>query len=139
MNLDPIKIALWAKHLQDCTLSGTTVADYCRQQALCKSTFYAWRKRLGSESIPADSLLVSTQIVASKQFSVPDIAKLKPKSKIPNVAVNKPSKPAQFVPATLQMNVKSSEVVLRSPTGWVINLPDLADLSSLAQLLRALS
>lgn len=137
MNLDPIKIALWAKHLQDCSVNGTPVVEYCRQQTLCKSTFYAWRKRLGS--IAADALLVSTQIAASKQFSVPDIAQLKPKSKIPNVAVNKPSKPAQFVPATLQRDVKSSEVVLRSPTGWVINLPDLADLSSLAQLLRALS
>jgi hypothetical protein len=136
MNLDPIKIALWAKHLQDCTLSGTTVADYCRQQALCKSTFYAWRKRLGS--IAADSLLVSIPIDASKQCSVPCVANLKPKSKIPNVAVNKPSKPTQFVPASIQIDAKFAEVVLRSPTGWVINLPDLADLSSLAQLLRVL-
>lgn len=134
MNFDPVKVVFWTKHLQDWSVSGTSLIAYCRCQGIGYSTFYAWRKRLAS--IAADPVVVATSVATAIEPVVAAQVKLASTAKMPNVVTKKAHQPVQLVPVSVGICVKIPGIVLRSPAGWQVNLSDHIDLSSLAQLLR---
>ena len=134
MNFDPVKLAFWAKHLQDWSVSGLSLIDYCRRQAIGYSTFYTWRKRLDS---------VTVELAASKTLATtsnhPVVAEeMKPvsTSAMRHVPAKKAINPLQLVPVSIGIAAKAPEIMLRSPAGWQVTIFGHVHLPELAQLLR---
>lgn len=46
----------WQDEIKKQSLSGLCVSDFCRDQGLVEGTFYAWRRRLGSEAAASDGV-----------------------------------------------------------------------------------
>ena len=134
MNFDPVKVAFWTKHLQNWPLSGLSLIEYCRQQAIGYSTFYTWRKRLGSASV--DTAVANTSVDASDQPAKAKVIKSKPVTSVTSVSDKTSLKPLQLVPVSIAMTAKSPEIMLRSPAGWQISIAGSVDFSDLAHLLR---
>lgn len=134
MNFDPVKVAFWTKHLQNWPLSGLSLTDYCRQQAIGYSTFYTWRKRLGSATV--DTTVVDMSATASEPPIKVKVSKPKPLTSVASVS-DKPSlKPLQLVPVSIAMTAKPPDIVLRSPAGWQVTIAGSVEFSDLAHLLR---
>jgi putative transposase len=132
MNFDPVKVAFWTKHLQDWAVSGLSLIEYCRHQAIAYSTFYTWRKRLAS-------VTAKPVVTLTDKKTQPSVAgEMKPVSAFAmvNVAAKNTPKPLLLVPVSMGVTAKPPEIVLRSPAGWQATLSDQMDLSDLAQLLR---
>lgn len=45
---DPVHRELWKDRLQRYSESALSVAEFCRQEAVCASTFYQWRNKLAA-------------------------------------------------------------------------------------------
>lgn len=134
MNFDPVKVAFWTKHLQDWTVSGLSLIEYCRHQAIAYSTFYTWRKRLASVTAKPVVTLTDKKTQPSVAGEMQPVSA----SAMLNVAAKNTPKPLLLVPLSISMGVtaKPPEIVLRSPAGWQVTLSGQVDLSDLAQLLR---
>ena len=84
MNFDPVKLAFWAKHLQNWSVSGLSLIEYCRRQAIDYSTLYTWRKRL--DSVTVDTAVSKTLATTSDHPVVAEEMKPVSTSAMRNVA-----------------------------------------------------
>lgn len=57
------KVAHWQKVFSQQSKSGTSTADFCKQQKVSPSIFYAWRKRMANDSVSKPSTTVKQQLV----------------------------------------------------------------------------
>ncbi len=55
---------LWRQRIAQQGKSGQSIRVFCGEQSLSEPAFYAWRKRLRSESKPVRFALVETKSVA---------------------------------------------------------------------------
>jgi len=134
MNFDPVKVEFWRRHLQDWPLSGLSLIDYCRQQAIGYSTFYTWRKRLGSAQV--DTAVADTSVASPEQPVKAKVSKSKSVTSVTSASDKSSLKPLQLVPVSIAITAKSPEIMLRSPAGWQISIAGSVDFSDLANLLR---
>ena len=49
---DPGTRLLWQQRLEHFRRSGLTVADFCDREGLSVASFYAWKRRLATDSAP---------------------------------------------------------------------------------------
>ena len=47
--VDGRRLATWRRRLERYAKSGLTVASFCRHEGVSVPTFYAWRKRIGTQ------------------------------------------------------------------------------------------
>jgi len=108
MPLDPKKRAHWAEHHRRWQGSGLSQRQYCQRESLSLSSFDRWRR-----------LIRQAADVAPRAAALPKTLTLVP----------------------VQVGGDSGvggNVVLRSPSGWQVTLPDKLAQDMLLQLLRCL-
>ena len=63
---DPKKLAEWRGRLERFSLSGLTVAGFCRQEGVSSPSFYNWRKRLKKFSLPGGGAFQRVAVLHAK-------------------------------------------------------------------------
>lgn len=64
MKISESKSARWARILHEQRTSGMSIAEFCRRRDLSTPSFFAWRRRLGPDAVPA---FVEVKVGASEQ------------------------------------------------------------------------
>lgn len=107
---DKTKLQQWTKQIKTWETSGLTQRAYCVRESLKYSTFDYWRRQISS---------------------IPVSARLTPVAKV--------AKQLNLVPVQVTTKNASGNMVVRSPSGWQLELPSAVEAAWLATLLRQLS
>ena len=113
MGLDAEKLAYWEGHYNNWQASGLTQKIYCEREALVRSSFERWAKRVRS----------NTKAKAN-QKSTPAAGA---------------TKPLTLVRARLANQVQSETIILRSPGGWQLTIPTTIDSQWLSTFMRSMA
>lgn len=70
------KIKHWQSIFEQQKSSGLTILQFCRDNKINPSTFYAWRKRLSGETPPVKKQQVIPFVIHEKAFVQPSMIKL---------------------------------------------------------------
>ncbi|PCC09884.1 IS66 family insertion sequence element accessory protein TnpA [Pseudoalteromonas sp. JB197] len=70
------KIKYWKDIFEQQESSALTTIQFCRDNNINPSTFYAWRKRLASEIPPAKKQQVIPFVIHEQAFTQPSMIKL---------------------------------------------------------------
>ena len=106
---DKVKFQQWTKQIKDWEKSGLTQRAYCARESLKLSTFDYWRRQIG----------------------------LTP-AVVPPVSKAREAKRLTLLPVRLSAKSSTENIVVRSPSGWQLELPGAVEAAWLATLLRQL-
>ena len=118
MARDEAKWAYWGKHVKDWRASGITRHSYCRREGLKPTTFDYWRPLI---SLDRPEVKPQKPSVTSKRVTL-----------VPVTVIDRPRDAArEFSP------VKDA-LILKSPSGWQVQLSAQTDPNWLINVLRQL-
>jgi CRISPR/Cas system endoribonuclease Cas6 (RAMP superfamily) len=70
------KIKHWKRIFEQQQRSNFTIIQFCHDNKVNVSTFYAWRKRLSDETLPVKPQQVIPFVIHEQPFTQPSIIKL---------------------------------------------------------------
>jgi len=70
------KIKHWQDIFEQQQRSSLTIIQFCRDNKINVSTFYAWRKRLSEKTLPAKQQKVISLVIHDQPFTQPSMIKL---------------------------------------------------------------
>jgi len=59
--LDPLKVQQWTSRLERFSLSGVTVARFCRSEGVSQPSFYEWKRKLAAQAAAGEPPVSKTR------------------------------------------------------------------------------
>ncbi len=128
---DPEKDAFWRLVVDEYQRSGLTVREFCRKEGVSEPSFHYWKRVLKERDREVHA---ATNNRSSKRASR---KRLTSRNRKKQTSVG----PTSFVPVEVVTSTipPSPQLAIRTPAGFIIDLPPTVDIGRLGQVLEVLA